>query len=354
MIPLLVPASSDAPGRFVTRLVGAGVAGARESVLLERSDESALFAGEDGLFAITTDQPLIGDVVCIDPGRRTAERLIRANSPHNTFLITEQCDQLCVMCSQPPKKSHDDRFEEYRQALLLAPEGAVIGLSGGEPTLHKAALFALLAEAKADRPDLFFHILSNGQHFDAGDVADIRASAANSLWGIPLYSHDAETHDAIVAKAGAYDRLLDSLVHCLSGGMRIELRTVLMHDNIGHLPALARLIGGHLGFLSQWSIMQLENIGFAKNRFDALYVDHSLDFAPVGEAIDIAALFGVRVSLFNMPRCSVPASYRPYAANSISDWKRKYAPECGTCSDQPSCAGFFSWHPDRHMRVNPL
>ena len=354
MIPLLVPASSDAPARFVTRLVGPGVAGARESALLERSDETALFAGEDGLFAITTDQPLIGDVVCIDPARRTAERLIRANSPHNTFLITEQCDQLCVMCSQPPKKSHDDRFEEYRQALRLAPEGAVIGLSGGEPTLHKVALFALLAEAKADRPDLFFHILSNGQHFDAGDVQDIRASAANSLWGIPLYSHDPDTHDTTVAKPGAYDRLLESLGHCLSGGMRVELRTVLLQNNVGHLPALARLIGNHLGFLSQWSIMQLENIGFAKNRFGALYVDHSLDFAPLAEAIDVATLFGVRVSLFNMPRCSVPEPFRPYASNSISDWKRKYAPECSTCTDQTSCPGFFAWHPDSHMRVTPL
>lgn len=354
MIPLLVPANSDAPARFVTRLVGAGAAGQQESALIELSNDAALFAGENGLFSITTDQPLIGDVVCVDPARRTAERLIRANSPHNTFLITEQCDQLCVMCSQPPKKRHDDRFEEYRQAIRLAPVGAVIGLSGGEPTLHKAALFGLLAEAKADRPDLFFHILSNGQHFEAGDIPDIRASAANSLWGIPLYSHDTETHDAIVAKPGACDRLFESLAHCLSGGMRIELRTVLLQDNIGHLPRLARLIGDHLGFLSQWSIMQLENIGFAKNRFSALYVDHSLDFAPLADAIDVATLFGIRVSLFNMPRCSVPASYRPYAANSISDWKRKYAPACETCIDQPSCPGFFAWHPDSHMRVTPL
>lgn len=354
MIPLLVPASSDAPARFVTRLVGAGAAGRQESALIVRSNDAALFAGENGLFSITTDQPLIGDVVCIDPARRTAERLIRANSPHNTFLITEQCDQLCVMCSQPPKKRHDDRFEEYRQAIRLAPEGAVIGLSGGEPTLHKTALFGLLAEAKADRPDLFFHILSNGQHFEADDIPDIRASAANSLWGIPLYSHDAGTHDAIVAKPGAYDRLFDSLAHCLSGGMRIELRTVLLQANMCQLPELARLIGNHLGFLSQWSIMQLENIGFAKNRFGALYVDHGLDFAPIANAIDVATLFGIRVSLFNMPRCSVPTAYRSYAANSISDWKRKYAPACETCSDQPSCPGFFAWHPDSHMRVTPL
>jgi len=354
MIPLVVEASSDATARFVTRLVDSAEPGRNESRLLETSATHALFAGNDGLFSVGTSETLIGDVVCVDPRRRTAERLIRAGSSHNTFLITEQCDQLCLMCSQPPKKRHDDRFEEYRQAVLLAPEGAVIGLSGGEPTLHKAALFALLADAREKRPDIFFHILSNGQHFEPGDIAEIRASNANTLWGIPLYSHEEATHDRIVQKDGAFERLLDSFIHCLAGGMRIELRTVLLRDNLAHLPALARMIANHLGFVSQWSIMQLENIGFARNRFDSLYVDHRNDFAPLAEAIDIATPFGLPVSLFNIPRCSVPAAYRDYAAASISDWKRRFPPACGDCREQADCAGFFAWHPETRMEVTPL
>ncbi len=354
MIPLVVPAMSDAGGRFVARLVDAPDIGPHDARLLGTTDGEALFAGENGLFSIATPHALIGDIVCVDPRRKTAERLIRAGSPHNTFLVTEQCDQLCLMCSQPPKKSHDDRFVEYAQAIRLAPANIVIGLSGGEPTLHKEALFALLEEAAADRPDLFFHILTNGQHFEASDVPRIAATSRNTLWGIPLYSHDPATHDAIVAKPGAYERLLDSLVHCLSGGMNIELRTVLLQDNLDHLPALARLVGDHLAFVGQWSIMQLENIGFARNRFASLYVDHARNFAPLGEAIDIATLFGVPVALFNMPRCSVPPAYRSFAAASISDWKRKYPDACDPCSQRPDCSGFFAWHPDTHMEVMPL
>ncbi|HMQ19352.1 MAG TPA: His-Xaa-Ser system radical SAM maturase HxsC, partial [Sphingopyxis sp.] len=216
------------------------------------------------------------------------------------------------------------------------------------------ALFAFLAEARRERPDLFFHNLPNGQHFEAGDGAEIRASRANCLWGIPLYSHDAPTHDAIVAKSGAYDRLLESLIHCLSGGMRIELRTVLLQTNIADLPALARFAAQHLGFISQWSIMQLENIGFAKNRFAELYVDHGADFALLAEAIDMATLAGIPSALFNMPRCSVPSAYRAYAANSISDWKRRFAPACDGCAERSICSGFFAWHPETHMRVTPL
>src|SRR5690606_3427600 len=64
---------------------------------------------------------LDGDVVLAFPGRNVVHRLIRARSPHNTFLITEQCDQLCVMCSQPPKRHHTDLFAAFEQAALLAP-----------------------------------------------------------------------------------------------------------------------------------------------------------------------------------------------------------------------------------------
>src|SRR5690349_19045507 len=49
---------------------------------------------------------LDNDVIMIVPGQTSARRLIRADSRHNTLLVTEQCDQLCIMCSQPPKKQH--------------------------------------------------------------------------------------------------------------------------------------------------------------------------------------------------------------------------------------------------------
>ncbi len=81
-----------------------------------------------------------GDVILMFPEQRTAHRLIRANSQHNTLLVTEQCDQLCVMCSQPPKKHHVDLFDQFSAAIRLAPPHAFIGLSGGEPCFTKRAV----------------------------------------------------------------------------------------------------------------------------------------------------------------------------------------------------------------------
>src|SRR3546814_14125208 len=105
-----------------------------------------------------TPSELDGDVLLIDPLRGRADRLIRADSAHNTLLVTERCDQLCVMCSQPPRKTHVDRFALLTQACLLAPPNLVIGITGGEPTLSKPETFALVQQALNTRPELDIHI----------------------------------------------------------------------------------------------------------------------------------------------------------------------------------------------------
>jgi His-Xaa-Ser system radical SAM maturase HxsC len=363
MIPLNLPALAEAEQPFVTRLRCAREdLGVLDSLLVDGDETGASFAGENGLIAIdgVSGANLDGDVVLVQPsagGAARVERLLRAGSHHNTLLVTERCDQLCVMCSQPPKKTHVDRFDLFEEACLLAEPGAVIGISGGEPTLYKEQLCGMIERVLAAREDLEFHVLSNGQHFDRADIQRLRNPVFRRVsWGIPLYASDPALHDEIVAKQGAFARLEESFAALLLAGARIELRTVLLKANVAALPALARHVTARLRFIESWSIMQLENTGFAKNRWPLLYLDHRVDFAPVAAALDCAALHGVPARLFNFPRCSVPEPYRPQAAASISDWKRKYMPDCAGCRERERCCGFFEWHPedDALRGVKPL
>ena len=360
MIPRTLGVCSEALEPFVVRLnyERAGHHGNHDAVrMIDASGEMA-FAGQSGFFTVATqDQALDGDVVLIDPARGAAERLIRRSSKHNSLLITERCDQLCVMCSQPPKKTHVDRFKYFKQACLLAPPGAVIGASGGEPTLYKHELLGLIEATLLERPDLQFHVLSNGQHFDMADVERLRQPLYRRVtWGIPLYSADPATHDQLVAKVGAFERLEQSMHVLLLAGSNIELRTVVMRTTVQGLEALAFHLASRLSFIVSWSIMQLENIGFAKNRWAQLYYDHAADFAPIARALDRAGVNGLRARLFNFPLCTVPAHYRYLAPASISDWKRKYAPSCSSCAARNECSGFFEWHPSQGLMeaVQPL
>ncbi|MGF9564695.1 His-Xaa-Ser system radical SAM maturase HxsC [Neorhizobium sp. BT27B] len=324
-----------------------GLPGPHDALLIDRADDRREydFCGFSLVVYGDAGMPLDNDVLLLAPGQRSAARIIRASSAHNTLLITEQCDQLCVMCSQPPKKHHVDMFAQLETAASLAPAGAYIGISGGEPLLHKQALFSMLENLAADRPDLRFHILSNGQHFEPDDVDRLVAIGPERiLWGIPLYSPDPSNHDAIVGKVGAYHRLMRSMVLLMRSGAAVELRTVVLRQNWQELPALAEQIATRLPFIDRWAIMHLENIGYGRMNWHLSFKDTSSDFGMLGRAIDIATARDTTVTLYNFPLCSLPAAYRVLAPRTISDWKNKHEVFCDGCSAQSDCGGFFQWY----------
>lgn len=287
-----------------------------------------------------------GDILLIPPQSRTAHRLIRARSDHNTLLVTERCDQLCVMCSQPPKTQHFDLFDSFLEACRVAPYGQYIGISGGEPLLLKKRLFDFLMSLADLRPDLRFHVLTNGQHFTEGDMEVIEALGPERvLWGIPLYSASAADHDRIVGKDGAYETLVENLARLTRAGASIELRTVVIRSNVEALPELAQFITTRLPALQVWAIMQMERIGYGRLNWEKEFCDTSLNFYPVGRALDVAAARGLPVSLYNFPLCTVPPIWRDHAMASISDWKQKFINKCQTCTKRPVCSGFFEWSP---------
>lgn len=296
-------------------------------------------------FPNNTSSELDGDVLLVTPTKGLANRLIRAASSHNTFLVTEQCDQLCVMCSQPPKKHHHDLFSELTTAALLAPKGAVIGISGGEPTLHKADLFNLLTDVLSKRPDLQFHVLTNAQHFSENDLHFLKDKInRNIVWGIPIYSDVPDVHDQIVSKKDAFENLLQNLTLFIRAGARLEIRTVIMQQNARTLPNLARFLSKQLGNAETWAVMQLENIGYARKNWVDIFYDHSVDFTPISEGLRAAILNELPTKLYNFPLCTIPSEFREFAVPSISDWKKKNIDICKNCNALNSCSGFFEWY----------
>ncbi|MDX8456019.1 His-Xaa-Ser system radical SAM maturase HxsC [Mesorhizobium sp. VK9D] len=358
MIPLRLKVDTDATEPYVARLRSFEGTSPRPDVLhphdvtLDFVDgEASHYSGATGSLRVFGVDPseLDGDTMLVVPTRKTAHRLIRASSRHNTLLVTERCDQICVMCSQPPKKHHVDMFPLFETAVLLAPEHSTIGLSGGEPTLYKAKLFEFLRRTMAARPDVHFHILTNGQHFDRSDLPVLRdLDLTRVLWGIPVYSSDSAVHDDIVGKPGAFEQLRPNLALLCQVGARIELRTVLTKPNAPGLLDLAKLVTTALPFVEVWAIMQLENIGYGRKNWSTLFFDSSTGFDQIARALDIAVARGVRTKLYNFPLCTVPRAYQSYAPSTISDWKRSYVEECAACSLRQECGGFFEWHPKTH------
>ena len=90
------------------------------------------------------------------------------------------------------------------------------------------------------------------------------------------------------------------------------------------------------------ALMGLENTGFAIANEDVLWID-PLDYQEqLAASVDLLSTAGVNVSVYNLPLCVLDPSVRPFAVQSISDWKNAYVAECEGCSARRDCAGFFS------------
>ena len=295
-----------------------------------------------------------GDVVRIDPQRNAIHALYRRSSPFNSLLVTERCDNFCVMCSQPPK-DHDDSWivDELKQAIpLMSPDTPEIGITGGEPSLLGPKLIELVELLKVCLPKTSLHILSNGRSFADAAFAQALADVGHPdlMLGIPLYSALPEVHDYVVQARGAYDQTVRGILNLKQAGVAVELRFVIHRDTYEGLPAFARFVTRNLLFVDHVALMGLEPIGFAKANLDAIWVD-PLDYAvEIREAALMLDRAGLRTSIYNHQLCVLPAELHRLARASISDWKNMYLDACEGCSLRSKCGGFFASAANRSSR----
>lgn len=287
-----------------------------------------------------------GDVIRIEAANRRFRVLFRRSSGHNNFLVTEQCNNYCVMCSQPPK-SVDDSWvlEEIFQVLpLLHPEIRELGFTGGEPTLCGDRFIELLALCRARLPQTAVHVLSNGRRFS--DEAYARKWAATGhpdlMVGIPLYSDLSTVHDCVVQADGAYDETIRGILNLKKHRQRVEIRVVLHRETYERLPQLARFIARNLLFVDHVALMGLEITGFTRANLDRLWID-PIDYQrELYEAVTFLDDFGIHTSIYNLQLCLLDRRLWPFGVKSISDWKREYEPECARCSVRDLCGGLFA------------
>jgi His-Xaa-Ser system radical SAM maturase HxsC len=295
-----------------------------------------------------------GDIVRIEPQRRSLATLYRRASHFNSLLVTERCDNYCIMCSQPPKE-HDDGWlvDELMAAIpLMSEETREIGITGGEPGLLGERLVALVDRLRHCLPRTAVHVLSNGRAFAECELVQALARVRHPdlMIGIPLYSDVSEVHDYVVQARGAYDETLRGILNLKRYGIRVELRIVVHRETFERLPDLARFIARNLLFVDHVALMGLELMGFARANLEALWID-PLDYQQeLVEATRILHRAGLCVSVYNHQLCVLDAELHPFARASISDWKNRYFEECAGCSGRAQCGGFFASSSVRRSR----
>jgi His-Xaa-Ser system radical SAM maturase HxsC len=286
-----------------------------------------------------------GDIVSIDD-RGNIYSLYRINSTYNSILMTERCNNKCLMCSQPPKLKDDSDylFSIYKKLIPLIPkECQQLGLTGGEPTLLGDKFFELLDLLQNELPQTEIHILTNGRNFsDWNYVQRVDGFDRNLIsFGIPLYSDYFALHDYIVQAESAFTQTVQGLHNLARLNQRVEVRVVLHKLTIKRLEKLARYIYKNLPFVEHVVFMGLENTGFTPHNLDLLWIDPHDYMDALTEAILYLYSFRIPVSIYNLQLCTMPNILWKYSRKSISDWKKTYISECVECELKNQCGGFF-------------
>lgn len=297
-----------------------------------------------GLRNLHVVQP--GDVVRLRPDSTQISVLYRRGSGANTLFVTERCNSRCLMCSQPPRDEDDSwrTHELLRLIPLIDRDEVQLGVSGGEPTLLGEDLGRLIDACALHLPDTVLHILTNGRLFASRALAEslVQRHPDKVVWAVPVYGDVAADHDLVVDASGAFEETLQGLFELGRLGARVEIRVVLHRLTVDRLPQLASFLYRRLPFVEHIALMGLEPMGFAKSNRDRLWIDPVDYMDALGEAVFHLANRGLTTSLYNLPLCILPLSLRPFARQSISDWKNSFAPECEGCTAAADCAGFFA------------
>ena len=359
--PLSATSSSPFVGRICERPALPSASRGREVLLVRKPldelpdgfrayllEEPGPTCGQRDVYVLGSEHRHLGegDVIRLDPTRGTISSLYRRSSPSNSFLVTERCDNYCLMCSQPPKERDDSwLLDELREVIpLVSSDTREIGITGGEPALLGNRLVELIAMLKQQLPRTGIHVLSNGRRFSDPAFANAVALARHPdlMIGIPLYSDLPERHDYVVQARGAFNDTVQGILNLKRAGVRVEIRFVIHAETYERLPAFATFIARNLLFVDHVALMGLEITGFAKTNLDALWID-PLDYHPqLLAAIDTFDRAGVRTSIYNHQLCVLPGRLHSFARKSISDWKNLYLDECERCTRRESCGGFFA------------
>jgi His-Xaa-Ser system radical SAM maturase HxsC len=283
-----------------------------------------------------------GDVFFLNRAGNALRTALSKRAAQNTLLVTEQCDNNCTFCSQPPRETPD--YYDLAMAALSEFDGlGVVGISGGEPTMHWEKFIRLLScESAKHRP---LHVLTHGRVMSREDrVREMQEHGITNavLFGIPVHGSSAQRHDAVTGIRGSWSETIQGLINLRHINAALEIRIIITEQILDDLDSLLAFLHASLGSSGyRVALMRLEPKGWARGHLNLLRPSIAREAAIVDHVTLNARVRGQNISLYNYPLCLISKASQRFAHKSISDWKNVFPEKCKTCILKSGCCGLF-------------
>jgi MoaA/NifB/PqqE/SkfB family radical SAM enzyme len=274
-------------------------------------------------------------------GRVDERRIVRVN-----FHCNQACD-FCFVSRELPQVEDAVIEKEIAEA---AAAGAVLDLSGGEPTLNSklADHIALARRLGLRKMELQTNAIKMADREYARTLADAGLQDAF----VSLHGVTAATSDRVTAAPGTFVRTIEGIRNLLEVGVRVRLNWVLCGYNVDELPALpdflrATFDGHDVGLNFSYVAASTDNVPR-----DTRLIPRFSDVAwALERAHARASELGIEMTGFDS-KCGVPACYLPesirreHFAADVPDAERKNAEggfakssACARCGFDRRCYG---------------
>ena len=230
-----------------------------------------------------------------------------AEDSHRTkglLRLTMACNERCPFCNVPvedyprPTPSPDEVQAEL-DAFVASGEQTLV-ISGGEPTLLKRRLLALIAQAR-ERGIPLVELQTNAVLIDA-DYAQSLAQAGLTSAFVSLLSHIPEHHDVLAGLPGAFTRCVNGINALMECGVRVTLNPVTARLTQTLVAEYIDYVAQELPGVRSISLSAVQPHGRAANNTDLL-PDYAVLAKHIRHARERAAHHGIE--LIN-PYCGLP------------------------------------------------
>lgn len=262
------------------------------------------------------------------------------------------CNERCPFCNVPAEDypSRPTPEGELSAAIVdfVAAGEQTLTISGGEPTLLRRRLVALVAEARAAGLP-FVELQTNAVLLDEGYATELAEAGLSSAF-VSLLSDLPEHHDALAGLKGAFERCLHGVRALLDAGVSVTLNPVVALQTQDRVADYVDFVARQLPGVRHISLSAVQPHGRGASNLDLL-PDYAVLGPSVRQARERARAHGITLlnPFCGLPLCvgweegvSVEAEHRETGPGLENEGNKSHGAPCVHCTHRPACPG--AWH----------